>query len=115
MQMVHDGIGMPGLRFGAANILFEFFECSLNLPPGPIVFDHLLNRECQVGGKKCHPLGLAIDPDNLDRTLERFEHYDMLIGDNGPDAPIKIDIGFAGQVNRKGTFVQKVLYRRAQL
>jgi hypothetical protein len=52
---------------------------------------------CQVGRKKRYPLGFSIDPHNLDRTLERFEHHHTVIGDNGPVATIKIDGVFAGQ------------------
>jgi len=84
MQMVHDGIGMSGLCLGAADISFKFFECSLDLPPGAIVFDDLLNGKCQVGWKKRHPLGLAIDPHDSDRRFERFKHHHTIIGDNGP-------------------------------
>ena len=95
--MVHDGIMVSGLCLSAANISFKFFESGFNLPPGTIVFDHLLNRKSQVGRKKCDPLGLAIDPHDFDRTLERFEHYDTVIGYNGPDAAVKIDAVFLCQ------------------
>jgi len=40
-------------------------------------------------------LGFSIDPNNPDRTPERFEHHHTLIGDNGPDATIKINAVFA--------------------
>ena len=43
VQMVLDGIGMSGLRFGTTDVSFELFECSLDLPPGTIVFDYLLD------------------------------------------------------------------------
>jgi hypothetical protein len=90
--MVRDGIRMSGLRLGAANISFKLFERCFNLPPGSIIFDNFLNRKGQVGGKKRNPLGFAIDPYDLDRTFQRFEHHYALIGYNGSDAPVKIYI-----------------------
>lgn len=91
MQMVHDGIRMSCLRFSATDISFQFFECSLNLPPGTIVFNYLHNGKGQVRSKKCDPLRLSIDPHDPDRAFERSEHHYLVMGDNGPDAAVKID------------------------
>lgn len=43
VKMVHDSFRVTGLGLGAADVLFEVFEGSLDLPPGPVVFDDLLN------------------------------------------------------------------------
>ena len=96
--MVHDRIRVSGLCFSAANISFKFFESRFNLPSGAVVFNNFLNRQSQIGRKKGYPLGFAIDPYNFDRTLERFEHHDTIIGHNGSDAAIKIDVIFACKV-----------------
>jgi len=92
--MVHNGVRVSGLCGRAANIFFEFFESRFNLPIGAVVFDNFLNRKGQVSRKKCNSPGLAIDPHDFDRTLERFEHHDTGIGYNGPGAAIKIDAVF---------------------
>ena len=49
VQMVCDGIRMSGLCMGTADIAFEFLECGLDFPPGPIKLDDLLNRKAKIG------------------------------------------------------------------
>lgn len=65
VEVIDHLLEIPGLGLGAPDLLVELLEPGLDLPPGRVVFDDLLDREGEVGSEKSNPAGAAKDPHPL--------------------------------------------------
>ena len=74
IDVIDHGMGITGLTFAAANVLFDLLETGFDFPPCTIVLDYLFNGQIQVGGKESNPLCFTKDPDHPDRAFKRLEH-----------------------------------------
>ena len=74
VQVIHDGMSISGLAFTAADVLFDLFEAGFDFPSCAIVFDDLFGSQIEIGRDECDPLCFTKDPDDPDRSFERFEH-----------------------------------------
>ena len=74
INMIDHGMGIAGLAFTAADVLFDFFEAGFDFPSCALVLDDLFGSQIEIGRKECNPLGLTKDPDYPDRTFECFKH-----------------------------------------
>ena len=80
VHVIHDGIGIAGLAFAAADVLFDLFETGLNFPPCAIVLDDLCSGQIEVSREKSDPLSFTKDPNHPDRAFEGLEHDNLAIG-----------------------------------
>ena len=80
VDVIDHGMGITGLAFAAANVLFDLLETGFDFPPRTIVLDDLFNGQIQVSGKEGNPLCFTKDPDDPDRAFECFEHDHLCRG-----------------------------------
>ena len=74
VNVIDHGMGIAGLAFVTANVLFDLLETGFDFPPCTIVLDDLFGGQIQISGKEGNPLCFAKDPDHTDRAFERLEH-----------------------------------------
>ena len=91
MKVIDDGLWIPALSFGAADLLFEFLETGFNLPTGAIVFDDVLDGKGKVGTEESDPSSFAINPNDAHRAFESFEHDNLIKGLHFPGSAVKVD------------------------
>ena len=89
--MIDDRVRVPALSISTADFLFELFETGLDLPPGAIAFDDLLNGKRQVCREQCDPLCFAVDSDHANPALEIFEHDDTVKSHDLPGPSVEVD------------------------
>jgi hypothetical protein len=75
VDVIDHGMGITGLAFATADILFDFLETGFDLPPRTILLNDLFNGEFQVSGKESNPLCSTKDPDHPDRAFERLDPF----------------------------------------
>ncbi len=80
VDVIDHGMGITGLAFAAADILFDLLEAGFDFPSGAIIFDDLFNGQFQVGGKEGNPFCFTKYEYDTDRTFKRSEHYHMCGG-----------------------------------
>ena len=83
IDVIDHGMGITGLAFATANVLFDLFETGFDFPPCAIVLDYLFSGQIEVGREEGNPLCFTKDPDHPDRTFEGFEHDHFCRGQHG--------------------------------
>ena len=74
VDVIDHGMGITGLAFATANVLFDLFETRFDFPPGAMVLNDLFSGQIKVSRKQSNPLCVTINPDNPDRAFQGFEH-----------------------------------------
>ena len=55
IEMINDGMRIPVLALGTADVLFDFFETGFNFPSRAIELYDLLDGQIEVGAKERDP------------------------------------------------------------
>ena len=89
VDVIHDGIGIAGLAFTAADVLFDLFVSGFDFPSCTILLDDLFSSQIQVGRKDGNPLCFTKNPDYPDRGFEGLEHNNLRGGQDITIMPIE--------------------------
>ena len=70
VDVIHDGMGITGLAFATADVLFDLLETGFDFPPCAIVLDDVFSGQIEIGREEGNPLCFTKDPDHPDRLVE---------------------------------------------
>lgn len=79
-DVIHDSMGIAGLAFTAADVLFDLFKTGFDFPSCAIVLDDLFGSQIEIGREEGNPLCFTKNPDYPRRTFDRFEHDEFCRG-----------------------------------
>ena len=76
--MVFDGKSIAALGVDSSDVLFYFFESTLNFPASGVKFNHLFRRQINISGDQRKSKAFVVNKHNLDPTSERLRQASYL-------------------------------------